>query len=158
MGLRLFGQESGSCFFITTSFYNRQNLCDVPGVYEELVRCLKVCIDKTNSKLIGYVFMPSHLHLLLAIDGEFLAGFMRDLKKYTAQKTLKHLQLDGKLWQERYDRVAITSVGVLRTKLNYIHYNPVKAGLVDKPENWYWSSAGQYLSNRISSIRVWTDW
>ncbi|MDP8205724.1 MAG: transposase [Candidatus Electryonea clarkiae] len=158
MGLRLLGQEDCSCFFVTTSFYEHRKLCNNPGVKEKLAESLKFCLEKTNSDIIGYVFMPSHIHLLILIEGKLLSNFMRDFKKFTAQQSLKHLQIDGKIWQDRFDRVAIWSIKILKVKLNYIHNNPVKAGLAELPENWRWSSAGDYYCDRKGPLPVRTDW
>jgi putative transposase len=158
MGLRFSRQEECSCYFITTSFYEHRKLCDIPDVSKKLAESLKFCLEKTNSDIIGYVFMPTHIHLLILIEGKLLSSFIRDFKKFTAQQTLKHLQLDGKIWQDRFDRVGIWSINLLKIKLDYIHNNPVKAGLTDSPENWYWSSAGDYYFNREGPLPVRTDW
>ncbi|MFQ5608277.1 MAG: transposase [Candidatus Zixiibacteriota bacterium] len=103
--------------------------------------------------------MPSHIHLLLALQGIHLGDFMRDFKKYTAQKSLKELaRSDGGVWMPRYDRVGIRTLKVFETKLIYIHENPVRAGLVERVQDWKWSSARVYLENADSDIPVWTGW
>ena len=157
MGLRLINQNLDSCFFITTTFYNHIRYGDVSGVYEELDNSLLYLLEKTNAKQISFVFMPSHIHLILAIEGAKLSGFIRDFKKFTSQKSLKHLKGQSSLWQERYDRVVIAKHEVLETKLNYVHNNPVKAGLVAKPEDWYWSSATDYYLEREGPLPIWRD-
>ncbi|NQU04774.1 MAG: transposase [Calditrichaeota bacterium] len=155
MGLRFTKQNLGSCFFITTTFYNHAKYGEISGVYEELADSINNRLEKTNAKLISYVFMPSHIHMILSIDGALLSGFMRDFKKFTSQKSLTHLKGQSSLWQDRYDRVAIVKHKVLLTKMNYIHNNPVKAGLVRKPEDWYWSSAADYYMEREGPLPVW---
>ncbi|MCF7811883.1 transposase [bacterium] len=155
MGLRLIKQNLGSCFFITTTFYNHIKYGEISGVYEELAGSIKNRLEKYDAKLIGYVFMPSHIHLILDIDGAKLSGFVRDFKKFTSQKSLKHLKSQPSLWQERYDKVVIVKHKVLETKLNYIHNNPVKDGLVDKHEEWYWSSAADYFQEREGPLPIW---
>ena len=109
MGLRLINQKSASCFFVTTSFNNHTELGNIPGVYEILAESIVNRLDNTQSKLIGYVLMPSHIHLLLMIDGDKLSAFMRDFKKFTSQKSLKRFSEDSSLWEAGYDRVAIWS-------------------------------------------------
>ncbi len=158
MGLRFPGQESNDCFFVTTSFHNHIRHGNIEGVYDILGDTITYKLDKLDAKMIGYVFMPSHIHLLMIIEGAYLSGFMRDVKKYTAQKALNALAYNGKLWQSRYDRVAITSTKVLQTKLNYIHNNPVKAGLVEFPEAWKYSSAGFYWMEQQGIVPIWNEW
>jgi putative transposase len=133
MGLRLKNQELGECFFITTSFRDHKAWGNIPGVYESLCRALNHQLRETKSRLIAYVFMPSHLHAILEINGKVLSDFMRDFKKYTSQKSLYDICGTKFIWQERYDRQIIITEKVLRTKISYIHYNPVKAGLVEQP-------------------------
>ncbi len=158
MGLRLKNQDFASCFFVTTVFHHHKKLGEVQGVYEALAESINNRLKNIDSKLIGYVFMPSHIHMILLIDGLLLSAFMRDFKKFTAQKSLKHLREQNSLWQNRYDRVALINLKILLIKLNYIHDNPVRAGLVSKPEDWYWSSASDYFTENVGSLPVYKDW
>ena len=159
MGLRFPSQLFGQCFFVTTSFKDRRRYGDIFGLYPALARSLAFCLDKYDSKAIGYVFMPSHIHALLVIEGNRLPNSMRDFKKFISQKEAKGLGItEPTIWQYRYDRVAISTENVLRIKLEYIHANPVRSGLVGKAEDWPWSSAGDYLSGRPGVIPIWKDW
>jgi REP element-mobilizing transposase RayT len=158
MSLRFKKQIFGECFFITTSFIDKIKLGNKKGVYEALAESLNYRLEKTNSKFIAYVFMPSQLHLVLYINGRRLAGFMRDFKKYTAQKSIGEMARMKKIWEDRYDRQAIWSEKVLLTKIGYVHYNPVKSGLVEIPEDWYYSSAADYTGRKNGPVKVWKEW
>jgi len=158
MGLRFKNQDFGSCFFITTSFANNNNFGLIDGVYEILAEAINFRLDKERSKLLAYVFMPSHLHMVLLIGGVALSDFMRDFKKYTAQKHLIEICKSNPVWQERFDRQAIWSYDVLTTKIEYIHNNPVKAGLVDSSEKWLYSSAGDYMGRGKSPVEICKEW
>ena len=159
MGLRFDDQRLGNCFFVTTTFRDWIEYGNTPGVYEVLADSCRYYIKKYDAQLIGYVFMPSHLHLLLLISGEELAHFVRDFKKYVSQKAFKDIGVrDRHIWMAGYDRQVIYSEDVFRTKLDYIHNNPVKAGLVDNPGDWTRSSAVDYLSEDESLIPVWKNW
>ena len=160
MGLRFPDQILGQCFFVTTTFRNREKLGKIKGFYEFIIKSLDFCIKKYDARLPGYVLMPSHIHLLMVIKGEDLSNFMRDFKKYVAQKVVKDLNIkkSGGIWMPRFDRVAVYTESVFRTKLNYIHNNPVKSGLVEEPEDWQWSSAKEYFSEASGLIEVWKDW
>jgi putative transposase len=158
MGLRLQGQESASFFFVTTSFWRHKWLGEKNGIYQLLAGSLRNRLETTGARLIGYVLMPSHLHLILGLEGRLLSDFMRDFKKFTAQKSLAAYAENGKLWQERYDRFALNNRKTLATKLNYIHDNPVRANLVTRPEDWLWSSARDYLTDEKGPLPVWKGW
>ena len=159
MGLRFPQQMFGLCFFVTTSFYDRRKLGEIEGVYSALTNSLKFCLEKYRSLLAAYVLMPSHVHLLIVINGSSLAGFMRDFKKFVSQKALKECSInDTQIWMPRYDRVAIHSEKAFRQKMEYIHNNPVKSGLVGVSEDWVWSSAGCYTSDEPGPIPVWKEW
>jgi len=159
MGLRFKDQILGECFFVTTSFDEHRRYGDVPGVYEALADSLNFYASRYEAHLAAYVFMPTHIHLLMAIDGLHLSDFMRDYKKFIAQEAFGRLGIRGKrVWQSRFDRVIIYSEKSFRQKLEYIHRNPVKSGIVDRAETWRWSSAKDYLTECSGSVRVWKDW
>jgi putative transposase len=159
MGLRFKEQVHGSCFFVTTSFFQHKRYGDIPGVYETIGDSLRFYMDKYNVLLPGYVFMPTHIHFLIVIDGKNLSAFMRDFKKYLAQHGLNIGEPRiASLWEVGYDRQAIESERVFRTKLDYIHNNPVRAELCNRAESWSWSSASAYLTDKIEPIPVWENW
>lgn len=158
MGLRFPSQKYGQCFFVTSTFKDWKKFGKIDGFYEELIKSIDFCIAKYNSKLIGYVLMPSHIHLLILIDGNNLGSFMRDFKKYTSQKIAADSGLIGGIWMPRYDRVVIESEEILKQKLEYIHRNPVKSGLVRNQKEWKWSSARDYLIDNKSRINIFKGW
>lgn len=159
MGLRFSQQQYGTCFFVTTTFKEWAPLGNLNGFYPALTESLVFCTTKFSVLIAGYVLMPTHIHLLIFVDGLKLSGFMRDFKKFIAQKVIRDLKGKGEsVWMHRYDRVAIYSNRILREKLNYIHHNPVKAGLVKNSEDWEWSSARDYTSGVEGKIPVWKGW
>ena len=158
MGLRFPSQKYGQCFFVTTTFRDWSKLGKIDGFYEEQIKSIDFCLKKYSSKLIGFVFMPSHIHLLILINGNDLGNFMRDFKKFISQKIAVDLGLKGGIWMPRYDRVVIHSADILKQKLEYIHINPVKGNLVGRPEDWQWSSAVDYLTDRKGEIDIYKDW
>ena len=63
-----------------------------------------------------------------------------------------------KFWMKRFDDEVIRNAEMLRSKLEYIHNNPVKSHLVEQPENYKYSSARNYLLGDQSVLNVHTDW
>ena len=159
MGLRFKDQNLCDCYFVTTTFADWEKYGEISGVYEVIADSLKFYSIKYKAKIVGFVFMPSHIHFLIIIDGNKLSHLMRDFKKYTSQKSIKELGVNrGKRWKSRYDRVAVYTEKVFRTKLDYIHKNPVRANLVSNMEYWNWSSYKNYVNNDITVVPVWKGW
>ncbi len=93
-------------------------------------------------QLYGWAIMPTHVHCLLRpSEGFTLARILKSLKSYTAKSANETLKREGKFWQtESFDRL-IRSPEHFRKTLAYINWNPVKAGLVDDPKLYRYSSA-----------------
>lgn len=89
--------------------------------------------------------MPNHLHLLVehVTGGRGISAFMRDIKSLSWRVIFPNRP---GIWTARFDDVAIYSHDVFTTKLNYIHNNPVRAGLVARPDEYEFSSASAWLT------------
>ena len=70
----------------------------------------------------------------------------------------KGFQDKKKFWMQRFDDEVIRNREMFLTKLRYIHNNPVKAGLVENPEDYKYSSARNYMFGDHSVIFVKTEW
>lgn len=111
--------------------------------------------------------MTNHVHMIISSQKTPLSDIIRDLKKYTATKIVDAiannpyesrknwllwlLKKDGNIifWQEDYHGEEILIPSFFETKLDYIHQNPVKAGIVEKAEEYYYSSCYDYYGNRL---------
>jgi hypothetical protein len=69
---------------------------------------------------------------------------MKSVKQSSMGAANQRRGTDGELWQPRFFDRALRSVDEYNEKLEYIHLNPVKAGLVSRPEDWGWSSYNEY--------------
>ena|SRR5579859_2959281 len=104
--------------------------------------------------LFGYVVMPRHLHLLLMPQGRGLTGSMHALKRVTAEKLLRRRGCAGPIWQARYFDFVLRRVRDFWEKLEYIHENPVAAGLAGRADRWRWSSAAHYVDAGAAPVSV----
>ena len=93
-------------------------------------------------RLIAWVIMPNHVHLLIELsEGFSLSEIMHSIKSYTAHEANKILERKGRFWSvESFDRY-IRDVRHFRNVVEYIENNPVKAGLCGRAEEWEFSSA-----------------
>jgi putative transposase len=98
-------------------------------------------------EIVAYCFMPTHLHLILKqLKENGISIFMNHvLNSYTRYFNTKHGR-KGPLWEARFKSVLVESDEYLIHLTRYIHLNPATAMLVDKPENWKFSSYQEYLS------------
>ena len=98
--------------------------------------------------------MPNHVHLLLApLAGWALARIFQGIKGYTAREINRILGRQGAFWQgENFDHL-IRNEEDWQDKFDYIHQNPVKAGLVKRPQDYYFSSlVTLHAKGRLESL------
>lgn len=98
--------------------------------------------DAERYRLISWVIMPNHVHLLMRpMEKEHLSDILHSIKSYTAQDANKLLGRSGQFWQhESFDRY-IRNQNHFDNVVEYIEQNPVKAGLCDIASEWRFGSA-----------------
>jgi len=98
--------------------------------------------------LFGFVIMPDHCHILLNVPPpETISVIMRQFKS-----GVSHNLGIGPFWQERFHMETPENS---KAALKYIHENPVKAGLVDSPERYKWSSASGLWD--VTDLETWIE-
>ena len=130
----------GGCYFFTLVTYQRN-----PVFSEEAnIRALRNAFSKVRSnkpfKLDAIVVLPDHLHCLMRLpDGDMdYSSRWREIKK-SVTRTLTQAQ-GTPVWQRRFWEHLVRDEDDWRRHMDYIHYNPVKHGLVERPADWRWSS------------------
>ncbi|MGH9454205.1 MAG: REP-associated tyrosine transposase [Terriglobia bacterium] len=95
--------------------------------------------------LTAWVFLPDHWHaVLFPLYPATLAGVMESIKVSSTRLINGQRRRTGRLWQGRFFDRALRTVKEYHEKVEYIHLNPVKAGLVSRAEEWRWSSVRDY--------------
>ncbi len=165
-----------SFFFVTTTVVKFVHVFDDPGCCDLLVRNIKHYQQRYKFVILGYAIMPSHFHWIVEVEPKLgtISDVMRDIKKYSAWDILQRLDQQGradfltifkeeavhyrdqrqKLWMKRFDDEVIRNQGMFREKLKYIHENPVRAGLAERPEEYRYSSARNYICGDHSVLHV----
>ena len=133
-----------------------------PDKYKNIVvESLKYMVENKRIKLFAFVIMDNHLHLIWQMLGGIKQqDVQRDFMKYTAQQikkdlvknhpaVLAHFKVDAKdrsyqFWERNALSVELRTDKVFQQKLDYIHYNPVKAGMCLMPEDYKYSTAKFY--------------
>lgn len=92
-------------------------------------------------RLLAWVVMPNHVHLLVEIWQTPQSELLKDWKGYSARRINRILGRQSKLWQDDYWDRYVRDEEHYGKVIHYIEWNPVKAGLVKSPEQWPFSSA-----------------
>ncbi|MEO0588409.1 MAG: transposase [Planctomycetota bacterium] len=144
--------------YLTFSCYQRLPLLGNAAIRDLFVEQLQLTHDRLGFGLFAWVVMPEHVHLLVQPpSGTTVSSILAALKRPVAAQVLSRWrEIDAPIlsriqdiagrshfWQRGggYDR-NISSLDEAREKFGYIHANPVRRGLVDRPADWAWSSAG----------------
>lgn len=108
--------------------------------YEIFLEMLCAASKLYDVQLHGYVLMNNHYHLLIEITKENLSKFMKHINASYAIYFNKKYKRSGHLWQGRFKSWYVTDEAYLYTLISYIHNNPVKAKIVNKAEEYRYSS------------------
>lgn len=104
-------------------------------------------IEKYDHQIHAFCLMKNHIHLLVQVGEVSISKIMHNLAfRYTQQINFKYERV-GHLFQGRFKSILIDQEAYFSRLLRYIHMNPVRAHLVNRPEEYYWSSHNAYLQN-----------
>src|SRR5205823_2191462 len=112
------------------------------GDFAAFVKLLREAGERTPVRLLAYCLMPNHFHLVLwpRADGD-LSDYMRWLLTAHVRRYHQHYHSSGHVYQGRFRSFPIQEDDHLLTVLRYAERNPVRAGLVERAQDWRWSSA-----------------
>jgi REP element-mobilizing transposase RayT len=132
---------AGRVYFVTSNVRGRQP-CLVPSAREVVIGALRWSRDQGRLRLLGYVVMDDHFHfLLMLVPGYPLERLLSSLKGFTSKEINREAGRTGEFWQEGYHDHAIRDAADFEHHLRYMHNNPVRRGLVERPEDYAWSTA-----------------
>ncbi|MCD8176776.1 MAG: transposase [Tannerellaceae bacterium] len=133
-----------------------------------IIDSLNYCQQHKGLEVYGYVIMSNHIHLLLKSEVGLISSTLRDLKSFTTKQMLQFMQTEQEsrrkwmlnlfafsatshkrnrqyqIWIHENHAEEIYSLKFIRQKLDYIHNNPVRAGIVEHPEDFLYLSARNY--------------
>ena len=155
-----------SCFR-RRAFLSRDRTC------RYTVEALERARSRHGFHVWAYVIMPEHVHLLLwsAKESYSISGILKSIKQSVARRAVRWLRMNNppglrclatgcagkpyQFWQDGggFDR-NVFHAEALRKMLTYIHDNPVRRGLVERPEDWTWSSAVDWAGEGTGPVRI----
>ena len=170
--------------FITITIVDWVYLLTRPIYCNIIDELLNYCIEKKGLSVHAYVYMTSHLHLIVtAFEGD-LQNVIRDFKKFTSKKLIEAIQehpesrrewllrkfsyeakklgraKNYKLWKDSFHPVILDTMEKIEQRVNYIHYNPVEAEIVFHERDYVNSSYRNYEkeNNVFCNVKVEPLW
>ena len=135
-------------FFITVRLLPRRTKL-MEADFRLLARAFNRARALHRFYLTAWVFLPDHWHCIVAPQyPETISQVIKSVKQSSMTGINQHRGTEGELWQPRFFDRAIRTVKEYREKVEYIHLNPVRAGLVGHPQDWRWSSFNEYAGMR----------
>ena len=144
-----------------------------------VIESLAYCQKEKNLLIHAYCIMPNHLHLIISSEKNNLSDIIRDFKKFTSAKIIKAVEENTKesrrnwmlwifkkagennnrnnnyqFWQQDNHPIECSIAEILSTKINYLHENPVRAGLVWRAEDYRYSSAIDYYTTGKGLLEI----
>jgi len=161
----------GDLHFVTFCCYQRFPLLGTKCARNVFVQELEKVRNEMGFRLVGYVVMPGHVHLLMS---EPLIGtpsaVLQKLKLRVSLRMRKRREVGNAeqfqlpieeggvppkaFWQPRFYDFNVHTIGKRKEKLNYMHANPVVRGLVGHPRDWPWSSWSSYMTEEAGLITI----
>jgi putative transposase len=159
-------------YFITCTVHQWVDIFTRKLYIDILLDSLRFCQKEKGLTIHAWVIMSNHIHLIISSKKEKLSDIIRDFKKYISTKIVSAIRENPKerrkkwllwlfrkeekiwFWEEGYHGEEIITQPFFESKLNYIHLNPVRAGFVEKEEEYVYSSCGDYYGNRKGLLEL----
>ncbi|RFZ95697.1 transposase [Mucilaginibacter conchicola] len=160
-------------YFVTFSVVRWIDVFSRREYKDIVVDSINYCIKAKGLKVYAWVIMSNHVHMIVNTTDQPLQSILRDLKRHTSKAIIKAIEentqesrrdwmlwffeREGKgnannetyqFWQQGNHPIELITYEVTQQKLDYLHGNPVKAGWVDEPENYLYSSARDYAGGK----------
>ncbi len=135
----------GACYHITSRGNERKAVFKSRLDHEKFLQYLESATQRYDALIHVYCMMDNHYHLLLETPSANLPQIMRHVNgAYTTYFNIKRKR-SGHLFQGRYKAILVQIDEYAKELSRYIHLNPVRAGMVEKPEAYQWSSYRFYI-------------
>ncbi|MGO8720719.1 MAG: REP-associated tyrosine transposase [Acidobacteriaceae bacterium] len=154
--------HSGQSHFVTFTCYWRLPHLQSAKACENFVLALERARLHCHFRVYRFVAMPEHVQLLISEpERGTVANAIQSLKISSAKRSAggrERMERHTPLWQKRYDDRNVRDYDEFVEKLRYIHRNPVKRALVEKAEDWRWSSFRHYALREDCGVEIESQW
>ena len=155
-------KTSGACYFFTVVSYQRKPILCCDAIRNALHHGVKDTQQQMPFTIDAWVLMPDHMHCILTLPpmdddyskrwGLIKSQVSESCPQFTNQDHLTNSQKkrhESTLWQRRFWEHQIRDQTDFNHHMDYIHYNPVKHGLCQQPNQWMWSTLHRYIKNGV---------
>jgi len=171
--------EDAIAHFVTFSVVGWIDVFSRECYKEIFINSLKYCQEEKGLVLHAWVIMTNHVHLIISSNTNKIEDIVRDLKKYTSKQIIKAIHenptesrkewmmnlfsfagksnnnnKDFQFWKQDYRPIELNSAAKLKERLDYLHENPVRSGLVWEPWHYKYSSAIDYYTNEHGLLKI----
>ena len=171
--------EDAIAHFVTFSVVGWIDVFSRECYKEIFVNSLKYCQEHKGLKLHAWVIMTNHVHMILSSDTNKIENLVRDIKKYSGKQIIEAIQKsktesrkewmlnlfnyagknnsnnkDFQFWKQDYHPIELNSANKSKDRLDYLHENPVRSGLVWEPWHCKYSSAIDYYTNEHGLLKI----
>jgi putative transposase len=153
--------------YFTATIYEWRNVLSEDNHKDIIIDSLQFLVNEKRIELNAFVIMNNHIHLIWqALPGFTASSVQASFMKYTAQQIKRSLiknkpdmpdtfkvnkyDREYQIWKREPLSIELLNESMLKQKLEYIHYNPVRAGLCNVAEDYYYSSARFYYDGTNS--------
>lgn len=126
---------------------NQQDIFHYEDDYNKYLGAVKKIELESGISILGYCLMTNHVHLLIKENDMDVSVFMKRIGVSYANWYNWKYERSGHVFQDRFKSECVENDAYLLTVIRYIHMNPVKAGIVNRPEDYPWSSCATYYNN-----------
>ena len=164
--------------YLTFVTFQRVPIFKSEAICQLFIDSLKETREAFPFKLLAYIIMLDHVHLIVNPASCDIEKVGKTLKGKSAKKILDWLRTNGQIeslaklkriypkkrnhsfsvWQAGVKSVDLESHKFVQQKTNYTHMNPVRSGLCDHPADWRWSSYRAYFPHKSSEVPIEIDW
>jgi len=153
-GERIRYQQTGEFHFLTFSCFRRRPYLSTVAAMELFEDALERVRRRYLFAVAGYVLMPEHVHLLVSEPARGLLS--RSVQAFKLSVSMR--RRERPFWQAHSYDFNVSTHAKFVEKLRYIHRNPVRRGLVAKPEDWQWSSFRHYQTGMRGTVEIESEW
>jgi len=122
--------------------------------YQLLAEVLGTARKRLGFALCGYVLMPDHWHALLwPARSLTISRVLHDIKKISALRFNRRRNTSGPIWHHQFWDRFVRHPKEFSDRLEYMHFNPVRRGLVSVPGEWRWSSHNNFAGDAQAIAR-----
>lgn len=148
--------------------------------YKEIfINSLQYCQHEKGLTLHAWIIMTNHVHLIISSHTNKIENIVRDMKKYTSKQIIEAIQenptesrkewminlfksagksnsnnKDYQFWKQDYHPIELNTAEKVKQRIDYLHENPVRSGLVWEPWHYKYSSAIDYYTNEHGLLKV----